>query len=64
MISIQPLEMLESVDFLLAASLYKGHLDRNNKHLNIGRYTPYVSASGMLLHKWGRFTMGKLKACR
>ena len=64
MISIQPLEMLESADLLLAASLYKGHLYRNHKHLSIERYTPYASASGMLLHKWGRLSMGKLKACR
>jgi hypothetical protein len=29
--------------------------------INLEIYTPYAGASGMLLHKDGKFTMGKLK---
>jgi hypothetical protein len=48
---------------LLAATLYQGNPDRNQKLWNIIStdiyiYTPYADAAGMLLHINGKFTFG------
>jgi hypothetical protein len=50
---------------LLAVTLYQGNIDRNHKFWNIvstERYIPYADDAGMLLHKNGKITMGKLKS--
>ena len=65
MISTYQIGTLDSVAFLLVATLYEGNPGRNHDLWNIGSseiYTPYQGAAGMLLHINGKFTKRKLKS--